>query len=55
MAAEVSARAFVSVDVLVDALMADANTLFALKPPGDLPRTPVLAGQFLHLPPYGAA
>jgi len=48
----ISTRAVISVDdVLVDALMADANTLSALKPSGDLPRTPVLADQFFALPP----
>ena len=35
--------------------MADANALFALKPPRDLLWTPVLANQLLHLPPYGTA
>ena len=53
--AQVSARAFASVDVLVDALMGDANTWFVLKPPRDLLRTPVLADQILQLPPYGTA
>ena len=55
MAVQLSARALVSVDVLVDALIADANTLFGPKPPGDLLSTPVMPSQLLYLPPCGTA
>ena len=37
----------ISVDVLVDVLMADANALLCLKPSADLLWTPVLASQCL--------